>query len=210
MEMMVKKYQQKYRKVRDEMDRWDQLQSRLLTQFRNASAIIERLPQVLEDPRNYFGALGCINGLRETLLGKQMMALETILRSMDETLEEFRSIVVSLEKILRDSRELVKGGSVSLAKNQIQSQLGIRPSIAYCLEGLGLLHEMHHFDSFNNSFTYDEEVILISLRNEVALELFLQFMKVVASLHRCKALQYTTLFYVLPTRHNLFVLSCLY
>ncbi|KAK9270791.1 hypothetical protein L1049_026376 [Liquidambar formosana] len=43
MEAMVKKYVQKFRKVKDEMNRWDELQSRLLAQFRNTSSIIERL-----------------------------------------------------------------------------------------------------------------------------------------------------------------------
>ncbi|GMQ11453.1 hypothetical protein CsSME_00054091 [Camellia sinensis var. sinensis] len=31
MEGMVKKYQQKFRKVKEEMSRWDELQSRLLS-----------------------------------------------------------------------------------------------------------------------------------------------------------------------------------
>lgn len=43
MEAIVKKYQQKFKKVRDEMNRWDELQSHLISQFRNASSIIERL-----------------------------------------------------------------------------------------------------------------------------------------------------------------------
>ena len=43
MEAMVKKYQQKFRKVRDEMSRWDELQSRLISQFNSASSIIQRL-----------------------------------------------------------------------------------------------------------------------------------------------------------------------
>ena len=46
MEAMVKKYQQKFRKVKDEMSRWDELQSRLISQFNSASSIIQRL-QVL-------------------------------------------------------------------------------------------------------------------------------------------------------------------
>lgn len=43
MEMMVKKFQQKYARVRDEMGKWDDLQSRLISQFSNATSIIERL-----------------------------------------------------------------------------------------------------------------------------------------------------------------------
>uniref|UniRef100_A0A2P2LKH3 Uncharacterized protein n=1 Tax=Rhizophora mucronata TaxID=61149 RepID=A0A2P2LKH3_RHIMU len=43
MEALVKEYQKKFRKVREEMDQWDLLQSQLLSQFRNAVSIIERL-----------------------------------------------------------------------------------------------------------------------------------------------------------------------
>ena len=42
----MKKYRQKFRKVKDEMSRWDELQSRLISQFNSASSIIQRL-QVL-------------------------------------------------------------------------------------------------------------------------------------------------------------------
>ena len=41
MEAMMKKFQQKCRRARDEMDRWDELQSRLISQFVNASSIID-------------------------------------------------------------------------------------------------------------------------------------------------------------------------
>jgi len=47
MEGMVKKYQQEFRKVKEEMSQWDELQSKLLSQFRNAASIIERLQLIL-------------------------------------------------------------------------------------------------------------------------------------------------------------------
>lgn len=60
MEAMVKKYQQKFRKVRDEMNRWDELQCRLISQFRNASSIIERLQVVLAPDGSTFYTLSYI------------------------------------------------------------------------------------------------------------------------------------------------------
>lgn len=137
----MKKYQQKFRKVRDEMDRWDELQSRLLMQFRDASAIIERL-QVIQDSKNY-GSLKLVDGIGDAVLRKQMESLETILVSIKKTMEEFRGIVWSLEKILRDARQQVKGGSMQPSMKQLQQRIGVKPSLADCLDGFSLLHEMH-------------------------------------------------------------------
>lgn len=138
---MVKKYQQKFRKVKEEMSRWDELQSRLLSQFRNSSSIIQRL-QVIQNPKNY-GALKCIAGIEDLVLRKQMESLESILLSMNKTLEEFHGIVFFLNKILRDGRQLVKAGSIQAAPKQLQQRIGIKPSLADCLDGLSLIYEMH-------------------------------------------------------------------
>jgi hypothetical protein len=40
----VKKFEQRYRRALDYHNSWEELQSRLLKQFGNASAILERLP----------------------------------------------------------------------------------------------------------------------------------------------------------------------
>lgn len=57
--------------------------------------------------------------------------------------EEFHSIVLSFEKIVRDSRQQVKGGSAQPTVKQLQQRIGIKPSLADCLDGLTILSEMH-------------------------------------------------------------------
>ncbi|KAK6939214.1 Ribosome biogenesis protein C1orf109-like [Dillenia turbinata] len=143
MEAMVKKYQQRFKRVKEEMNRWDDLQSRLLSQFQNASSIIERL-QLISDPTKY-GDLKSIVGIKEALIAKQMDSLQTLLRSMNTTVDEFHGVVSSLEKIARDGRLLVKGGgSNQPTTKQLQLRVGIKPCLADCIDGLDLLHHMHH------------------------------------------------------------------
>ncbi|XP_065847300.1 uncharacterized protein At5g43822 isoform X2 [Euphorbia lathyris] len=142
MESMVKKYQQRFRKVKEEMEKWDTLQSSLLSQFRNASSIIDRL-QVIRDSKNY-GTLSGVDGIVDGVLRKQMESLQTILLSMNKSLEEFHAIVLFLERIQRDARQLVSGGSSRLTTKQLQQRVGIKPCLADCLDGLTILHDMHH------------------------------------------------------------------
>ncbi|XP_028062682.1 uncharacterized protein At5g43822-like isoform X2 [Camellia sinensis] len=113
------------------MSRWDELQSRLLSQFWNSSFIIQRL-QVIQNPKNY-GALKCIAGIEDLVLRKQMESLESILLSMNQTLQ------------------LVKAGSIQAAPKQLQQRIGIKPSQADCLDGLSLIYEMHQSEYGNYS-----------------------------------------------------------
>ncbi|KAL6493282.1 hypothetical protein OROGR_033041 [Orobanche gracilis] len=141
MESTVKKYRQKFKKIKDEMCRWEEHQSRLIIQFSNASSIIQRL-QAIQDCRNY-GALNCIEGIQRAVLAMQMESLQTILTSMSKTMEEIYGVVSSIEKIVRHSKQLVKVGSSQLSAKQLKQQVGIKPTLAYCLDGLRLLEEMH-------------------------------------------------------------------
>lgn len=137
----MKKFQQKFKRVKDDMDRWDDLQARLVSQFRNASSIIGRL-QLLEDPKNY-GSLKNLDDIKDAILTKQMESLQSIMLSMTKTLEELNSVVYSLAKTLRDAKQQAKGGSIQPSVKQLHHRIGIKPSIMDCLEGLRLLHEMY-------------------------------------------------------------------
>lgn len=59
--------------------------------------------------------------------------------------EEFRGVVLTIEKMYRDGRQLVKGGGGSNQLNvkQLRQRIGIKPCLADCLDGLMILHEMH-------------------------------------------------------------------
>ncbi|XP_020221208.1 uncharacterized protein At5g43822 isoform X2 [Cajanus cajan] len=160
MEEIVKKFQSKFRKVREEMNKWNELQSCLISQFRNASHIVERL-QVLQNSNNY-GVLNCVSGTRDALLEKQFESFRNILVSMRKTLEEFHCIVLSLDKIHHDSRQLVKGSYSHLTMKQLQQQVGIKPTLIYCLDSLIFIHEIYNSEYLLKSS-------LISALSEMAL-----------------------------------------
>ncbi|KAK9220573.1 hypothetical protein WN943_009225 [Citrus x changshan-huyou] len=145
------------------MNRWDELQSRLISQFKNASSIIERL-QILQDAKHY-GNLNSIGGIEAAVLRKQMESLQTILLSMQKTLEEFRGIVLSLEKFHRDGKQLVRGGSNQLTVKQLQQRVGLKPTLADCLDGLMILWDMHN----------SEYVLKISLVSTLSTLALIQF-----------------------------------
>lgn len=58
--------------------------------------------------------------------------------------EEFHGIVFSIEKIHRDTRQQIKGGSNHPSAKQLRQRVGIKPSLDDCLDGLMLLYDMHH------------------------------------------------------------------
>jgi hypothetical protein len=56
--------------------------------------------------------------------------------------EEFSGLAKGFSKALRDTKQMVRGGSALTAK-QLQLQVGILPTIEYCLDGLQKLSDMH-------------------------------------------------------------------
>ncbi|KAF8650195.1 hypothetical protein HU200_064050 [Digitaria exilis] len=140
MEAVVRKVQQRVRKVQEEMDLWDNFNSRLLTNFNRATLVIGRLKVIGED-KNY-GSLRGVDNIREDLMGKQIEILELLFVSLRETLEKLNGVVKALNKALRDTTQMVRGGSALTAK-RMQLQVGLLPTIAECLDGLRTLCEMH-------------------------------------------------------------------
>ncbi|KAL1315604.1 hypothetical protein AAHE18_16G271300 [Arachis hypogaea] len=118
MEGVMKKFQGKFLKVREQLNRWDELQSCLISQFRSASSIIDRL-QVLQNPSSY-GCLSCNCNVRDALLANQMKSLDNILVSMRSTFS---------------TRSNMK---------HLQQQVGVKPTLMDCLDGLLFLHDVHH------------------------------------------------------------------
>lgn len=57
--------------------------------------------------------------------------------------KEFCGIVSFLEKVVRDSKQLVKVGSGQTTIKQLKQRVGVKPTLADCLEGIRLLEEMH-------------------------------------------------------------------
>ncbi|KAG4182469.1 hypothetical protein ERO13_A09G046800v2 [Gossypium hirsutum] len=149
METMIKKYQQKFKKAKDEMSKWDDLQSRLISHFRNASSIISRLQffcfgdQIIQNSKNY-ASLNCVGGMEAAVMQKQMDSLQTILLSMKNTMEDFRGVVLSLAKLQHDGKQLAKGSSNQMNKKQLQHRIGVKPTLTNCIDGLVLLHEIYH------------------------------------------------------------------
>ncbi|XP_057788778.1 uncharacterized protein At5g43822-like [Salvia miltiorrhiza] len=141
MEPIVKKYQRQFRKIKDEISRWEELQSLLISQFSNASSIIQRL-QAIQDSRNY-GTLSCVEGIEGVLLAKQTESLQIIFISLNNTMKEFCGIVSSLEKDVRDSKQIVKVGCAQITAKQLKQRVGVKPTLADCIEGLRLLEEMY-------------------------------------------------------------------
>ncbi|KAB2011932.1 hypothetical protein ERO13_D09G047201v2 [Gossypium hirsutum] len=89
-------------------------------------------------------SLNCVGGMEAAVMQKQMDSLQTILLSMKNTMEDFRGVVLSLEKLQHDGKQLAKGSSNQMNKKQLQHRIGVKPTLTNCIDGLVLLHEIYH------------------------------------------------------------------
>ncbi|XP_040933731.1 uncharacterized protein At5g43822 isoform X3 [Gossypium hirsutum] len=135
METMIKKYQQKFKKAKDEMSKWDDLQSRLISHFRNASSIISRL-QFKLCWRNG----SCSDAKADGFFANHF----TFHEKYNIFREDFRGVVLSLAKLQHDGKQLAKGSSNQMNKKQLQHRIGVKPTLTNCIDGLVLLHEIYH------------------------------------------------------------------
>ncbi|CAM6083448.1 unnamed protein product [Calypogeia fissa] len=142
MERLVRKYEQSFRRAKEEMITWGTLQASLLKQFGNAAAILERLP-VLIDSNNY-GVLAEEKSMAMVrgLPAAQVESLELTFRAMTSTLSELKRVKNSLEKLWRDGQQLVRAEK-NLTPKQLQQRVGPRPSLQDCTDGLYSLYQMH-------------------------------------------------------------------
>ncbi|CAM6115991.1 unnamed protein product [Calypogeia fissa] len=166
MERLVRKYEQSFRRAKEEMITWDTLQASLLKQFGNAAAILERLP-VLIDSNNY-GVLAEEKSMVRELPAAQVESLELTFRAMTSTLSELKRVRNSLEKLWRDGQQLVRAEK-NLTPKQLQQRVGPRPSLQDCTDGLYSLYQMH-CDEYNlkvalvSALSYDiksQDMILV-------------------------------------------------
>ena len=75
-------------------------------------------------------------------LGKVGSLMINLKWSFFSVREEFRLIVLSLEKMHRDGKQLVNQGSAN-SKKKLRQRIGVKPCLEDCLDGLMRLHDMH-------------------------------------------------------------------
>ncbi|KAJ7543235.1 hypothetical protein O6H91_09G030300 [Diphasiastrum complanatum] len=142
MERLLKKYEQKYKRVKEHLVDWKALQEQLLNLSSNACSILDRL-QVLSEREN-FGVLKDVENIVRDLPAKQVESLECIFQSMNKTLVELEKVSKSIEKSWHDGCNLLRAERPQPTLQQAQQRIGSRPSLNDCLDGLKALYTMHH------------------------------------------------------------------
>lgn len=146
MDRLLKKFAQKYKRAKEEIDKWDNVQAEFVNIFGNAIVILERLPMLM-DSSNY-GSLKELEGMVNDLPAKQLESLENLFAALHQTLNDFKKIRDALERLWHESSQFLKAEKLQSSSSQAQQRFGLGPSLNECIEGLGNLYTMHK-DEYN-------------------------------------------------------------
>lgn len=138
MEHTFRKLAQKYKRAKEETDKWNDLQTHFLGLFSNAVLILERLP-ILTNSSNY----GVLEGISKDLIAKQLETLETLFIALQKTLRDFEKLKDSFKRLSHESCQLLKAEKLQSTSTQAQQRFGIGPSLNECIQGLENLFTMH-------------------------------------------------------------------
>lgn len=157
MDRLLRKFAQKYKRAKEEADKWDNLQAQFLGLFGNAITILERLPMIMEIEN--FGVLKKVESMVRDLPAKQVETLESIFIALHKVLDDFKRIRDALERLWCESSQLLKTEKLQRTSNQAQQRFGLGPSLNECIEGLEKLFIMHRDEyqlkvTFVNSLSY--------------------------------------------------------
>eukprot|EP00250_Pteridium_aquilinum_P012146 c20534_g1_i1 orf=345-932(-) len=141
MDQLLRKFGQKYKKAKEEADKWNNLQTQFLGLFGNAVTILERLPMLMDT--NNFGALKEVQGMVKDLPAKQLETLESLFIALHKTLNDFARIKDAFKRLWLESSQLLKAEKLKSTSNQAQQRFGLGPSLNECIEGLENLFVMH-------------------------------------------------------------------
>ncbi|KAH7387588.1 hypothetical protein KP509_16G031200 [Ceratopteris richardii] len=141
MDKLLRKYAQKYKRAREEVDKWNQSQTHFLNLFSNLVSVLERLP-ILMDNSNY-GVLEKVDGMVQDLPGKQLVTAESIFIALNKTCKEFEGNKEALKRLWHESTQILKAEKVQSTSPQAQKRFGLGPSLNECITGLENLYTMH-------------------------------------------------------------------
>ncbi|KAI5067136.1 hypothetical protein GOP47_0017664 [Adiantum capillus-veneris] len=141
MDQLFRKLGQKYKRAKEEADKWHTLQTHFLSLFSSAVSILERLP-ILMDNSNY-GVLEKVENMANDLPAKQLETLESLFSALHKTLRDFEKIKDAFKRLWHESSQLLKAEKLQSTSSQAQQRFGLGPSLNECIEGLENLFTMH-------------------------------------------------------------------
>lgn len=172
MDRLLKKIAHKYKRAKEEIDKWDSVQAQFVSLFGNAVAILERLPMLMDT--NNFGLLKEMEGMVNDLPAKQLESLENLFVALHQILNDFRRVKDALERLWHESSQIFKAEKLQSTSSQARQRFGLGPSLNECIEGLENLYVMHR-DEYQlkvacvNSLSYNSSAAdMVVMQNVLA------------------------------------------